>query len=158
MKLCECGCGQPAPISPYSSKTLGYVKGEPRRFVRNHSQRVVGFQVKHGFLRRGREVREYLAYKAAKERCTRPSHWAWKWYGGRGIKFLFESFEQFFAEIGPRPEGKVLNRINSDGHYEPGNVRWATWKESGANKRQGGGRPRRKMDDHEHLQKTRHSA
>ena len=39
-KLCECGCGQPAPISPYSSAPLGYRKGEPRRFVRGHQVRV----------------------------------------------------------------------------------------------------------------------
>lgn len=38
--LCECGCGQPAPISPYTNKTRGYVKGEPRRFIHGHSRRL----------------------------------------------------------------------------------------------------------------------
>jgi hypothetical protein len=75
---------------------------------------------------------EYIAYNDAKERCTKTNDKEWKRYGGRGIKFLFTSFEQFFAELGPRPEGKLktgkarysLDRYpNNDGHYEPGNVR-----------------------------------
>jgi hypothetical protein len=72
---------------------------------------------------------EYSVYAGAKERCTNPKRRGWKNYGGRGIKFLFTSFEQFFAELGPRPKGKTLDRKNNDGHYEPGNVRWATWEE-----------------------------
>ena len=56
-------------------------------------------------------------------------------YGGRGIKFLFTSFEQFFAELGPRPKGKSVDRINNDGHYEPGNVQWATRSEQRKNQR-----------------------
>lgn len=42
------------------------------------------------------------------------------------IEFRFESFEQWFAELGPRPEGHSVDRIDVYGHYEPGNVRWAT--------------------------------
>jgi hypothetical protein len=56
-------------------------------------------------------------------------------YGGRGIQFLFDSFEQFYAEIGPRPAGLTLDRIHNDGHYEPGNVRWATRSEQNRNRR-----------------------
>jgi hypothetical protein len=56
-------------------------------------------------------------------------------YGGRGIKFLFDSFEQFFAELGPRPKGKTLDRIENDGNYEPGNVQWATPTEQLAHRR-----------------------
>lgn len=57
-------------------------------------------------------------------------------YGGRGIHFLFESFEQFLEEVGLRPSNKhSLDRKNNDGHYTPGNIRWATRKEQNFNKR-----------------------
>lgn len=59
----------------------------------------------------------------------------WGKYGARGIKFLFTSFEQFFAELGPRPEGMSLDRIENDGNYEVGNVRWATLEEQNSNRR-----------------------
>ncbi len=78
---------------------------------------------------------ERAAYNGAKRRCTTSIDRAWKNYGGRGIEFRFESFEQFFAELGKHPKGKLLDRINNDGHYEPGNVRWATRSESNRNRR-----------------------
>jgi hypothetical protein len=59
----------------------------------------------------------------------------YRYYGGRGIKFLFTSFEQFLAELGPRPSGMSLDRIENDGNYEPGNVRWATRSEQVQNRR-----------------------
>ena len=78
---------------------------------------------------------EYRAYSHAKYRCTKSSYPKWSDYGGRGIEFRFTSFEQFLAEVGPRPAGMSLERINNDGHYEPGNVRWATNKEQVSNRR-----------------------
>lgn len=78
---------------------------------------------------------ERRIYQAAKKRCTNPNASDWRNYGGRGIKFLFESFDQFFAELGPRPKGLTLERINNEGHYEIGNVRWATQSEQARNKR-----------------------
>src|SRR5437016_5184126 len=81
--------------------------------------------------------REYAAYQHAKYRCTNPNSEVWKDYGGRGIKFLFASFEQFFAELGPRPSPQQsLDRWpNPNGNYEPGNVRWATYSEQSKNQR-----------------------
>jgi hypothetical protein len=75
---------------------------------------------------------EYISYRNAKARCRDLHN---PYHGGRGIKFLFVSFEQFYAELGPRPEGKTLDRINNDGNYEPGNVRWATKSEQAKNRR-----------------------
>ena len=62
-----------------------------------------------------------------KERCTRVDNPRYDRYGGRGIEFRFRSFEEFFNHIGSRPsEEHQLDRIENDGHYEIGNVRWVT--------------------------------
>jgi hypothetical protein len=71
-------------------------------------------------------------------RCTNPADDHWKYYGGRGIKVCdrwLASFEDFWADVGDAPPGMTLDRIDNDGDYEPGNVRWATWLEQRANLR-----------------------
>ena len=79
---------------------------------------------------------EHRAYFSAQHRCTNQNNPHWKEYGGRGIKFLFTDFNQFFATVGLRPSNKhSLDRINNDGHYEPGNIRWATNKEQWSNRK-----------------------
>lgn len=96
----------------------------------------------HGESRRNRKSVEYNAYHGAKARCENPNYRRFEHYGGRGIKFLFESFEQFLDEVGRKPSPDMsLDRIDVNGHYEPGNVRWATPKEQSANTR--GWTPRR---------------
>jgi hypothetical protein len=81
---------------------------------------------KHGMSR----TPEYNAYTGAINRCAHDED-----YRGRGIEFKFTSFEQFFSELGPRPVGKTLDRKDNNGHYEPGNVQWATPKEQSNNTR-----------------------
>jgi hypothetical protein len=78
---------------------------------------------------------ERVAYISARRRCTCPKSKDYVDYGGRGIKFMFTTFEQFFAELGKRPNGKSLDRINNDGNYEVGNVRWATKSQQRKNRR-----------------------
>lgn len=93
---------------------------------------------------------EYLAFCNAKLRCTDLDDAD---YGGRGIQFCFSTFDEFMDAIGPRPAGHVLDRINNDGNYEVGNVRWSTPKQSSANSRNdkphrpGSGRPKKVLDN-----------
>lgn len=94
------------------------------------------YNFKHGHRSNRKHTPEYQAYMHAKHRCTNPHCHNWQYWGGRGILFKFTSFEQFFAEIGPRPAGLRLDRIDNNGHYESGNVKWSTPTESNHNKRQ----------------------
>lgn len=91
---------------------------------------------KHGHYLGHVATPEMRSFEHAKSRCTNKNSDRWPFYGGRGIKFLFKDFQEFLAALGPRPSLRhSVERINNDGHYEPGNVRWATKKEQAANRR-----------------------
>lgn len=78
---------------------------------------------------------EWLSFVHAKQRCTNKNNGKYKYYGGRGIEFRFKSFREFYNDIGKKPAEKhSLDRINNDGHYEVGNVRWATHSEQMKNR------------------------
>ena len=77
---------------------------------------------------------EYRAWSSAFTRCENPRCANYKLYGGRGIKARI-SFPVFYAELGPRPPGMTLDRIDNDGDYASGNLRWATPKQQRANQR-----------------------
>jgi hypothetical protein len=91
-------------------------------------------------MRRNRATPEYRAWKGMRDRCTNPRCSSFPRYGGRGITVALEwlgpgGFERFLAHIGPRPsERHSLDRIDSDGNYSPGNVRWATIHQQNRNK------------------------
>jgi hypothetical protein len=79
---------------------------------------------------------EMIAYNSAKGRCNNPNNEAFDNYGGRGIEFRFNSFKEFLSEVGNKPTPKhTIDRIDTDGHYEKGNIRWATFAEQARNRR-----------------------
>jgi hypothetical protein len=84
------------------------------------------------------ETPEYRHWINMKSRCDNPRTPGFD-YGGRGIKVCArwrDSFQNFFADLGPRPSpSHSVDRIDSNGNYEPSNCRWATPKEQGRNTR-----------------------
>lgn len=133
--LCQCGCGGKTKISKRNRKERGQLKGEPVPYRQGHG---AINNTKHGQSRRKSRTPEYSIYQAAIQRCTNPKDKDYHYYGGRGIKFLFKSFQHFFDTLGRKPKGRSLDRINNGGNYEPGNVRWATKKQQANNQRKKG--------------------
>lgn len=125
--LCLCDCGGLAHVlteSLYSGHTTscGCI----------HKEQLSARRKTHGCCK----TPEYRVYAGAKARCTSLNVKCWPDYGGRGIQFNFQSFEEFFAEVGPRPSrAHTIDRLDNDGHYEKGNVRWATRAEQRKNQR-----------------------
>jgi len=85
---------------------------------------------------------EYNSWNAMRTRCENPNCAAYDNYGGRGVTICKrwtlpygEGFKNFLADMGPRPEGKTLDRINPQGHYEPTNCRWADSETQTQNRR-----------------------
>jgi hypothetical protein len=97
--LCLCKCGALKTFAASNlrgghSLSCGCLKREKLPFI----------ALRHGM----RHTPEYEIYKSAKQRCVNPKNKRWKDYGGRGIKFRFANFQDFFKEIGPRPPRHVL--------------------------------------------------
>lgn len=94
----------------------------------------------HGHARIGDPT--FSSWTAMKSRCRNPKMKAYLQYGGRGITIAppWLDFLTFLADMGPRPEGKTLDRIDTNGNYEPGNCRWATPAEQARNRRNTRGR------------------
>ena len=128
---CHCGCGQKTKISRWSDATHGYVRGEPRKYIRFHSQ------VRHSHYINGKQDRTLSCWLSMIQRCTNPNNQAFRHYGGRGIKVSenWRSFPAFLSDMGEAPEGKEIERIDNNKGYEKGNCNWATRKEQMRNTR-----------------------
>jgi hypothetical protein len=91
----------------------------------------------HGYARVGKKMPEYEVWSAMRGRCMRKSHKEYAYYGGRGIGVdpRWDDFPTFLEDMGPRPDGHSLDRIDNDKGYGPDNCRWATRAEQNQNTR-----------------------
>lgn len=133
---CECSCGGNKIIigaSLRDGKTT--TCGNPAHWSGENSA-----TYKHGQARVGRYTVEYRTWCGMKNRCSNEKDEFYEYYGGRGITVCerwLNSFENFFADMGPKPEPQKqysIDRINNDLGYGPDNCRWATWKEQAQNR------------------------
>ncbi len=133
---CRCDCGRETRVRSSSlrngtSQSCGCLRQEL----------LCARPVKHGHTTHGKPTPEWDAWHSMKQRCLNPNHAAYANYGGRGISICqrwVEDFEAFLADVGLKPDPELtLDRIDNDGNYEPGNVRWATWSQQNSNQRRG---------------------
>lgn len=132
---CRCECGNECEVrlcslTAGSTKSCGCYNNEVRseRILRTQPSRTHGLS-KHPL---------YQTWSTMKSRCYNENATKFKLYGARGIKVCDrwrESFENFLSDMGERPEGKTLDRVDCNGDYSPENCKWSSHSEQNLNRR-----------------------
>lgn len=126
---CRCDCGEHRIVQGYKltsgrSQSCGCLKADKQRELKT----------KHGEWGSA----TYNSWRAMLNRCNNPKNNRYQYYGAKGVMVCHEwsdSYSAFRADMGERPEGKTLDRINPEGHYCQANCRWATAVEQRNNRR-----------------------
>lgn len=126
--LCECDCGQRVEVRGRNlrigkTSSCGCFKRE---------RMAAGIAVKHGMTK----TATYKSWNSMIGRCTNPADPSFDRYGGAGITVCekWKEYPAFLRDMGERPAGTTLDRIDVKGAYEPGNCRWASPKVQGNNR------------------------
>lgn len=125
--LCSCVCGHLREV-----KLADLTSGKSKSCGCQHPRK--GRAPTHGMKRTG----EYISWSGMKTRCLNPKATGYERYGGRGITICdrwVNSFEKFYQDMGPRPPGTSIDRLDNDGNYEPDNCMWRTAKAQNDNRR-----------------------
>ncbi len=127
----RCDCGSEIELDANQARS-----GNTQSCGCYHAESLTLHKTTHGFAKKGQLRSEYRIWTLMKDRCSNPKSPNFSRYGGRGIKVCerWQTFENFYSDMGLRPEGCSIDRINNDGNYEPVNCKWATNKQQANNK------------------------